>query len=195
MHQLPQSPEQRQWAQKRWRPADHRCSKPNVEKTAPPLSLNSSAQGAQQSPTSSPVPPGNWSSPSGFPPSNKVKHIFFLKSIFLKISTAYIISSFQMKTQMIYRKTTCKNSHGSVSPYAPPAGGSDERGQNHSLCSLVWRVSARALLHHMQWAESMSAWLRCCTELTLRLPADGCLMFGNWLQQCPKNRVNKNTLR
>lgn len=159
-----------------------------MEKTAPPPSSNSSSQAAQQSPTSSPVPPENWSSPSGFPPSNKnfIKFFKKWKSILVKTSTTSDISNFQMQT-------TFQSSHGSVSPCGPPAGGSDEQGQSHSLCWLVWPASATEPLHHMRWAELMSAWRRCCTELTLQLPADDCLMSGNWLQQCPKNRVDKNT--
>lgn len=81
---------------------------------------------------------------------------------------------------------TCKNSHGLVSPYEPPAGGSGERGQSHSLCWLVWPVNVTALPRRTRWAGWMSTWLRCCTGLTLRPPADGCWTFGSWLQQCPK---------
>lgn len=81
---LPRSQGQRRWAQRRWKPADHKCLRPSVEKTAPPPSLNSFSLAALQSPASSPTPPGSWSYPLGSPQSKGMTSHLTIYSVYFE---------------------------------------------------------------------------------------------------------------
>lgn len=105
----------------------------------------------------------------------------------------YISRHGKRKDVQLSGSTDVQNSHGWVSPCGPPAGGSDERGQSHSLCWLVWPATAAALRRRRRWAGWMSAWQRCCKEPTSQLQAVGCWMFENWPRRYPGNRQRQGS--